>query len=102
MKAITVETFVMCNKLILISAGRPEEDGFTRRLIENYKDVSPTNSSLKFEHYEISNAEELRSRLASLAIECKGGARPIIHLDMHGSKEHGVQIGRSKEFIGWP
>jgi hypothetical protein len=97
-----VATSVDCNRFILISAGRPDEAGFARRIIENYEDLVLPNSVFTFEHHDVQTAAEFRSVCADLALKASAGARPLVHLNMHGHLELGVEIGASRELIGWP
>jgi hypothetical protein len=37
-----------------------------------------------------------------IADAARQGCRPLLHIDMHGSIEHGLEIADSKEFMSWP
>jgi hypothetical protein len=83
------------NSLIWISSLSPDEQGPTRRIVE---DLQPWSAriGLPFIRYDLKSADELYQLLDGIA-QCAGdGAKPMLHLDMHGSK-YGVQLAGTTE-----
>lgn len=96
-----IETEFGCNGIILISAPRNGEEGIARRLSEDLDQLTVLHDDIIFRHVTISNKEELTNLFHSLRAEMKNGFRPILHFDMHGDKEKGLEIGASGEMVDW-
>jgi hypothetical protein len=88
------------NSLIWVSSLRSDDGGTTDRILE---DLEPTLSriSLPFFCVEPASAEHFKEILGGLAEAAERGMRPVLHLDMHGSKEEGVQIAATGEYVPW-
>lgn len=88
------------NTLFWISSLAENERGVTRRILE---DLGPlcAASKLPFEHYEPTTAAELLSSLDNIVGRSKVGGLPLIHLDLHGTPEGGLQVAQSGERVSW-
>ena len=53
------------------------------------------------EFLEIDSKQAFVSRLDHIFAECLEGVRPIIHIDMHGSKTLGLRIEPTGDFLAW-
>lgn len=89
------------NSVYLITSSRIGEEGVTRRLVEDIADVSNSGGNFNFSHARIHNGDGYFQLLDKILHEIDDGLRPIIHLDMHGSQDRGLEIGPTGEFIDW-
>lgn len=89
------------NTVYLVTSSRPGEEGTTRRLAENISDISNNGGSFNFSHAQINSGDGYFQLLDEIFHEIDNGLRPIIHFDMHGSQERGLEIGKTGEFIDW-
>ncbi|WP_433589663.1 hypothetical protein [Pseudomonas koreensis] len=89
------------NTLYLITSSKEGEAGTTRRLVESIGDVSNNGGGFNFTHAKIYSGDGYFQLLEEIYGEIDKGLKPIIHLDMHGSKERGLEIGHTGEFIDW-
>jgi hypothetical protein len=99
--SIDVQNNFSINSLIWFSALRPGEEGMTKRVLE---DVEPTFRSrgLIFERYEVTSIAAFGDALAKVrAAASTNGLRPMIHIDMHGSAELGLEISAEGKLLSW-
>lgn len=89
------------NTVYLVTSSRPGEEGITRRLVESISDISNNGGDFNFSHARISGGDGYFQLLEEIFHEIDKGLRPIIHFDMHGSQDRGLEIGRTGEFIDW-
>lgn len=89
------------NTVCLVTSPRAGEEGVTRRLLEGISDVSNNGGGFKFTHYQLKAGDGFFQALEEVFYAIDDGVRPIIHFDMHGSQEKGLEIGSSGEFIDW-
>lgn len=89
------------NSLEWITSLKDSERGITSRILE---DVEPlfTRRGLPFRLHEPQTAADLLSTLKAIASRASMGMKPIIHLDLHGSKNTGISVEASGEAIDWP
>jgi hypothetical protein len=87
------------NSLIWVSSLSPEQQGPTRRIVE---DIRPWSAQigLPFIRYDPKSAGELYQLLDGIAQRAREGAKPMLHFDMHGSK-HGLQLAGTLEIAPW-
>lgn len=76
------------------------EQGSSRRIKEDLKGIS-TNGGRDFYEISVSTKDELLKTLSELEIQAAIGLRPILHFDMHGSKEDGLLMVPSGEYVPW-
>jgi hypothetical protein len=88
------------NRLYWITSLGPSAQGVTFRIRE---DLEPyfASLSLPFQIFEPNTAGELLAFLDDVARDSSAAVGSIIHLDMHGSEQQGVQISASGEFVTW-
>lgn len=89
------------NTVYLVTSSRLGEEGITRRLVESISDISNTGGDFNFSHARINSGDGYFQLLEGIFYEIDKGLRPIIHFDMHGSQERGLEIGKTGEFIDW-
>ena len=89
------------NSIILVSSPRKDEDGIPRRIAEELSTLSCSSNNFFFDHKDIVNKDALRKVLYDIEGKCQRGLRPILHLDMHGDRSNGLEIGRNGEMVSW-
>ena len=87
------------SSLIWITSLVDDEMGPTKRIVDDLR-IYFGSIGLAFIYYEIPTAADLYEMLDGLAERARLGARPMIHLDMHGSKE-GLAIAATGELAPW-
>ena len=88
------------NSLQWITSLNDSERGATTRILE---DVEPlfARRGLPFRLHQPQTAADFLSTLKEIANWAFAGMRPIIHLDLHGSKDGGICIQASGQLIDW-
>jgi hypothetical protein len=85
-----------------LSALREDEMGFSRRLTEDLE-ACLQEVRCPFQSYDAKTPAQFEEALRMIADSAeRDGMRPILHLDMHGSREHGLEIGATRERVTWP
>lgn len=74
-----------------------EEHGPTRRMLEDLQGHG--RLPVPVHRYDVFSADELLEAIGALCKVAQAGSRPVLHLDMHGSKAKGLKVG--SDFIGW-
>jgi hypothetical protein len=88
------------NSLHWITSLREEEQGVTRRILEDLEPVCE-REGLPFERYEPKSAQEFLDSLDRIEANARCGMLPLLHLDMHGSTDGGLLVAATGEEIGW-
>jgi hypothetical protein len=88
------------NSMYWICSLKESEKGTTLRVLE---DLEPflISANIRFKYYEPNSADDLKNVLADIAAETKAGAKPLIHLDTHGSRDDGVVVAATQELVSW-
>ncbi|MDX0110442.1 hypothetical protein GOC38_28800 [Sinorhizobium meliloti] len=91
---------VAVNSLVWITSLRENEQGVTRRVLE---DLVPYLEELGVgvTIYEPKAADELLYMLDLIREATEGIVRPIVHIDMHGHPTNGLHIVESGEDVPW-
>jgi hypothetical protein len=91
---------VKMNSVVWISSLREDEQGVTRRVLE---DLVPflEGKGAGFTDYYPESADELYEIFDTVWENTKGTAKPLIHIDMHGHPERGLHIVHSVEDVPW-
>lgn len=89
------------NMVCWISALRPVEKPITKALVN---DLAVVLKSIQcpLKYYDAESPALFLDALRKVSGAAKDGLRPILHLDMHGSKKHGLEIGATKQLVPWP
>jgi hypothetical protein len=85
----------------LISSAAEGEEGVPRRISEDLTGLAGRSGKFLFDHLSASSLQHFCLQIDTLEAHASRGLRPILHLDMHGNLEHGLQLGKSEEFIAW-
>lgn len=64
-------------------------------------DAISVNRSDYCRYFKVRSTAEFFDVLNLIDTEVQSGLRPILHIESHGDKELGIQIGVSREFIPW-
>lgn len=96
-----IETRFGCNGIIFISAPRSGEEGPSRRIGEDLQQLAISLGEFDFRHIKVTSQSQLVETLQSIESEIENGFRPIVHFDAHGSREDGLEIGATGEFVNW-
>lgn len=95
----TTPPVIQVNTLVWITSLAADEQGVTRRVLE---DLEPRLAarSIRLEEVELADAAAFGAAVANLAARVPQGIRPVLHLDVHGSPE-GLVVAANGERIGW-
>ena len=89
------------NSLIWLTSPRPDDEGWTARIIEDVETICRANG-VPFQVYTVPSRALLEDAFDKIADAARQGCRPFLQIDMHGSIELGLEIAGSKEFMSWP
>ncbi len=83
-----------------IASPREGEGGVTRRILE---DLEPAlrASGLELHKHEVQSLGDLSGILDRVAANASPGSAPLLHFDMHGSEDDGLEIGKTGEHLSW-
>ena len=98
---IDITSQFQSNAVILVSAPRPDEMKIARRIAEDLAALSAAKNEFFTRYFEVQSASQFRTVLRWLKKETRRHLKPILHIDMHGDKVRGLEIGASGEFISW-
>jgi hypothetical protein len=90
------------NRLLVIDALGPEDSNAASNLEADVA-IMATNVGLAgyTRYVKVDTPHALLGVLTDLAEECLVGIKPIVHIEAHGDKVRGLQVGLSKEFLNW-
>lgn len=96
-----IDTLLLCNGIVFFSASRSNELGPSNRIGEDLQQLATSLGDIDFIQFSIKSKKEFIEIFQSLEIRVKNGFLPILHFDAHGSKENGLEIGETGEFLSW-
>lgn len=88
------------DRVVMFHSLPSEDHGVFRRTHEHLDDLTGQLSNVELVDRSIDSKSHLQAALQDLAVETKNSGTPLIHLDMHGSKENGLQLVNG-EFMCW-
>lgn len=97
---LTISETLDINAIIWVRSLPDDELGPSRRINEELIGMRNQGGWAFFEK-AARNRAELLAILKQLANDADGGLRPIIHFDAHGSKDDGLALAPSGEFLDW-
>jgi hypothetical protein len=96
-----INTSIDSNAIILITSDRLDDGGQTNRIHQDLEAIT-NNNDLNYIYMSVNSKQMLLTFLNSLQDNVEfDGLKPIIHFHMHGSKELGLEIGSTGEFVSW-
>jgi hypothetical protein len=99
--SMLLRTGLRTNALVWITSLEATDIGSSERTLDTLAHIF---RKLEFPiiRFTPTNASELLNLLEAIANKVRLQAfRPIIHIDTHGSKDHGLKIAGSEEFVAW-
>lgn len=100
MDGITLADTLLVNSLLWIRSLGADELNPSRRMVEDVEPLAAAQGFL-FEEHVVGDRAEMLVLLADIAARAAGGLRPILHFDCHGSRDHGLLLEPSGEYLGW-
>lgn len=98
---LQLDTGFSCNSVIWMTSLPENELGPTRRMVESMEALK-NETGIGFQHIHVSSAEHLKKLLFELIIHAsQHGMTPLLNFDMHGSKDHGLYIANTSEYVSW-
>lgn len=95
-----INTFKV-NTIIWFRSLPDEELGPSSRMAEDIEILARVRGHFQFEEIVVGSAGDLIAALSSLAERCRGGLRPLLHFDCHGSKKDGLLFAPAGDFLCW-
>lgn len=96
-----LDTGFSCNSVIWLTSLPDDELGPTRRMVEDMEALT-AEITVVFQHIELTSAEHLKKQLGELTLHAsEHGMRPLLNFDMHGSKDDGLYISQTLEYVSW-
>lgn len=89
------------NTIIWLRSLPDDELGPSGRMAEDVETLARARGQFPFEEIVVRSSNEMLTALADLAERCRGGLRPILHFDCHGSEDDGLLLAPSGEYVGW-
>lgn len=96
-----LDTGFSCNSIIWLTSLPESELGPTRRMVESMKALAD-ETSIGFQYIRVHSAEHLMKLLGELTVHAsERGMLPLLNFDMHGSKDDGLCISETSEYVPW-
>lgn len=96
-----LDTGFSCNSVIWLTSLPDNELGPTRRMVEDMETLK-AEIAVGFQHIQLTSAEHLKKLLGELTLHAsEHGMRPLLNFDMHGSKDDGLYISQTSEYVSW-
>jgi hypothetical protein len=89
------------NTIIWLRSLPDDELGPSGRMAEDVETLARASGPFPFEEIVVTSSKEMLAALSDLAERCRGGLRPILHFDCHGSEDGGLLLAPSGEYVGW-
>jgi len=100
---LTFQSRFANNALVIIDALAETDLQSARRLADDVMAMAASTNRPGYCHYfRVSSAAEFNQLLRDLLEQCNQGLRPILHIESHGDKDDGIQIGATGEMVSWP
>lgn len=97
---MTLSDALQVNSLVWIRSLADRELGPSRRMAEDLAMIA-TADEKDFRELVVTDRATLLSTLAGVAADARRGFRPILHFDCHGSRDQGLLLEPSGEFLSW-
>lgn len=89
------------NAVVVLDALRSSDMQTARRLEEELFLLKHEDGTAYCRIIKTIDKQSFMSALQSIGLECKRGLKPILHIEAHGDKVAGLEIGDEKEIITW-
>lgn len=89
------------NAVVVLDALRSSDMQTARRLEEELSQLKNEDGTAYCRIIKTTNKQSFISALHSIGVECQRGLKPILHIEAHGDKVTGLEIGDGQEIITW-
>jgi len=98
---LQLDTGFSCNSIIWLTSLPESELGPTRRMVESMEALAG-ETPIGFQYIQVHSAEHLMKLLGELTTHAsERGMLPLLNFDMHGSKDDGLRISETSEYVPW-
>lgn len=98
---LTFDSRFANNCVIVLDALHSSDMQTARSLEENLAPLKHPDGTAYCRIVKTPDRTTFLSALNSITNECKHGVRPIVHIEAHGDKVGGLEIGESRELLSW-
>lgn len=88
------------NSIQWIRSLRVGEEDWSRKIVEAVE-AECKRQNMPFVLHDVHSTAEFEDVLKALASQATEGLRPLIHIDMHGGKNAGLEIAPSSDCVPW-
>ena len=90
------------NALVVIDALSDSDLQSARRLADDVGAMAAAEGRAGYcRYFKVRSAAELEGLLQEVHAQCHQGLRPILHVESHGDKLAGIEIGATGEMVPW-
>ena len=100
-KRFAVRTSFNSTGVVIIDALSPDDLQTASRLYDDLMHLRDSRNGQFAFYRRAETREAFLATLADLRSECLKGMRPMVHIEAHGSREHGLRIGARREHASW-
>jgi hypothetical protein len=98
--AFEIESGLGFNSIFWLTSPRPNEVRMVEDMMDDVSLICLAKG-IPFEKHIVPSGDGLIGALAEIENAARGGLKPLIYLDMHGSALDGVEIASTQEMVSW-
>ena len=87
--------------VVIIDGLAPDDTQTATTLYDGLLHLRDSHGGQFATYRRVEDRESFLAILAGLRVLCQQGLRPIIHIEAHGDRDRGLEIGTGKELIAW-
>lgn len=91
---------IQINSVQWVRSLRVGEEDWSRKIVEAVE-AECKRHKMPFVLHDVHSATEFEDLLKKLASDAAAGLRPLIHIDMHGGKDEGLEIAPASVCVPW-
>jgi hypothetical protein len=99
--SIQIDLAFLNDSLLIVDCLAEDEMQTASRLLNSLWDLKDTLPPMSARLQRVSNIQELFRTLQAVNEMCKNGKFPILHIEGHGDKEHGLAVGAAGQYVSW-
>lgn len=99
--AQTFDLNIDINSIQWIRSLRAGEESWNQKIVEDVESECK-RQSMAFAHHDVQTVADFERVLRTMESEAARGVRPLIHIDMHGGKDAGLEIAGEGKCVAWP
>ena len=100
-KTFAVRTTFSSTGVVIIDGLAPDDPQTATRLYDDLLHLRDLHGGLFATYRRAEDRESFLATLAHLRAQCLLGMRPIVHIEAHGDRERGLEIGVGKQIVTW-